>query len=120
MVDVSRRLIEPGRVVATPGALAALESAGVQPDHLLRRHLSGDWGAFGTYTDTVVTDRERQLGPMATADDAKLNRLAVDQGDGSRVVSKYELADAERTVLWIITEGQGEHRATTVLLPSEY
>lgn len=34
----------PGRIVATPGALDALEEASTEPSELLRRHLSGDWG----------------------------------------------------------------------------
>jgi hypothetical protein len=33
-----------GRVVATPGALSALEEAAVEPLDLLRRHVMGDWG----------------------------------------------------------------------------
>ena len=33
-----------GQVVATPGALAALEKAGQQPGDFLARHVSGDWG----------------------------------------------------------------------------
>jgi hypothetical protein len=32
------------QVVATPGALAALEKAGQQPGDFLARHVSGDWG----------------------------------------------------------------------------
>ncbi len=33
-----------GRVVATPGALAALEAAGELPHGYLARHVRGDWG----------------------------------------------------------------------------
>jgi hypothetical protein len=33
-----------GQVVATPGALAAIEKAGQQPGDFLARHVSGDWG----------------------------------------------------------------------------
>jgi hypothetical protein len=33
-----------GQIVATPGALEALQAANVTPDSLLRRHVSGDWG----------------------------------------------------------------------------
>jgi hypothetical protein len=33
-----------GHVVATPGALAALEKAGQQPGDFLARHVNGDWG----------------------------------------------------------------------------
>lgn len=41
--------LEPGRVVATPGALEVLEEAGVEPRELLRRHLSGDWGELDAH-----------------------------------------------------------------------
>ncbi len=34
----------PGQIVATPGALAALQEAGESPLPYLQRHLSGDWG----------------------------------------------------------------------------
>ena len=33
-----------GQVVATPGALAALEAAGQAPHEFLVRHVTGDWG----------------------------------------------------------------------------
>ena len=32
-----------GQVVATPGALAALEKGGQQPGDFLARHVTGDW-----------------------------------------------------------------------------
>ncbi len=35
---------ELGRVVATPGALAALEEADQRPEEFLARHVAGDWG----------------------------------------------------------------------------
>jgi hypothetical protein len=118
MVDDARPLIAPGMVTATPAALAALEAVGEHPTTYVRRHLAGDWGTHGNYTETVVTDRERQYGAMATDDDAKLNRLAVDQDDGSRVMSRYELADG--TALLVCTQGEGRHRSTCVMLPADY
>jgi len=33
-----------GRIVATRGALSALNDAGQQPAEFLHRHVSGDWG----------------------------------------------------------------------------
>ena len=33
-----------GQVVATPGALQALENAGQEPEEFLNRHDRGDWG----------------------------------------------------------------------------
>ena len=38
-------LFQPGRVVATPAALEALEQAGQSVWIFLARHLAGDWGA---------------------------------------------------------------------------
>lgn len=118
MVDVRRPLMEPGRVVATPGALEALELNGKTIHRYLARHLAGDWGTHGTYDATEVTDRGREYGAMATDNDGKLNKLAVDANNGSRVMSRYVLPD--NTVLWVSTEGEGEHRNTCIMLPSEY
>jgi hypothetical protein len=39
-----KSLFTLGHVVATPGALAALEKAGQQPGDFLARHADGDWG----------------------------------------------------------------------------
>jgi hypothetical protein len=33
-----------GHVVATPGALAAIEKSGQQPGDFLTRHVNGEWG----------------------------------------------------------------------------
>jgi hypothetical protein len=120
MVDRVRELFNPGRCAVTPGAVAALESAGVEPVALIHRHVSGDWGIHGTFNDIVVTDDERRRGAFATDDDGKLNRLAVEQNDGSRIMSEYRLDDAERTRVWIVTEGMPDDRTTVVMLPSEY
>ena len=35
---------ELGQIVATPGALAALEKAGQQPGEFLTRHVNREWG----------------------------------------------------------------------------
>jgi uncharacterized protein YchJ len=118
MVDRTTLPMDAGRVVATPAALEMLAELDENPATYVSRHLAGDWGAHGTYATTEVTERERQYGAMATDDDAKLNRLAVDQADGSRVMSKFIMADGRW--LWVVTEGTGEHRNTCVLLPSDY
>jgi hypothetical protein len=85
----------PGQIVATPGALAALEESGESPDVFLKRHLTGDWGE--------VDDHDRRE-----------NELSVVQG--FRLLSAYTLSNG--TKLWIITEA--DRSATTLLLPSEY
>src|SRR5262245_12946611 len=89
-----------GRIVATPGALQALQAAGQSADEFLSHHVVGDWG------DLDGEDRQ--------ANDAALV-------DGSRILSAYQTSKGER--LWIITEATNEvglRYRTTLLLPSEY
>ena len=87
-----------GRIVATPGALAAMEEAGVDPASLLARHQSSDYGDI-------------------PAEDRRENAYAIKYG--FRVMSSYPL---ERTgfgqKVWIITEA--DRSSTCILLPSEY
>ena len=81
-----------GTVVATPGALAALEKAGQLPQEFLHRHVTGDWG--------TLDEQDRQA-----------NERAV-EGEG-RILSAYSTKLGER--LWLITEW--DRSATTILLP---
>ncbi len=85
-----------GRVVATPGALTALEEAGVDALTLLRRHARGDWGAL-------------------YAADRKENARSVKHG--WRILSSYPLGENGSKV-WILTEA--DRSATTLLRPEEY
>lgn len=39
----------PGSIVATPGALAAVEASGDDPMAYLVRHIAGDWGDIDEY-----------------------------------------------------------------------
>jgi hypothetical protein len=84
-----------GRIVATPGALAALEEAGESPGIFIKRHVTGDWGEV---------DQE----------DRRENECSVEHG--FRLLSSYALSNG--TKLWIITEA--DRSSTTLLLPSEY
>ena len=84
-----------GRLVATPGAVAALTSAEVLPSQLIGRHASGDWGAM-------------------CRDDADANERAL--RTGARILSAYVLWTGAR--VWIITEA--DRSATTILTPGEY
>ncbi len=88
-------LLELGATVATPGALEALEQAGVSPASLLVRHQSGDWGEV-------------------PKEDARENERSLKHG--YRVLSSYPLGEGRK--VWIITEA--DRSATTILLPSEY
>ena len=89
-----------GQIVATPGAIEALEASSQTANEFLARHVHGDWG--------TVSPEDRE------ANDASLI-------DGSRILSSYRVKDG--TKIWIITEAaddNGNRAATTILLPSEY
>lgn len=88
-------LLPLGRIVATPGALAALERANESPALFLARHAQGVWGEL---------DRE----------DIAENDYSLTHG--FRLLSSYTTAVGEK--LWIITEA--DRSATTLLLPEEY
>lgn len=84
-----------GQVLATPGALEALQRSSQSYIGFLLRHLRGDWGEV-------------------CKEDWALNDQAV--GDGTRLLSAYRTSHGER--IWIITEA--DRSATTLLLPDEY
>jgi hypothetical protein len=98
--ETTKAKFHPGQIVATPGALEALQDAGQQPHEFLVRHLSGDWGD--------LDDEDRSLNDAAVI-------------DGSRILSAYTTRKGKR--LWVITEAVDDHGhrlATTILLASEY
>ena len=99
MISESSKTTSPkfelGTVVATPGALEALEKNRQTPAEFLSRHARGDWGSV-------------------CKEDAELNNQALI--DGSRLLSSYSLKDG--TKLWIITEA--DRSSSTLLLPEEY
>jgi hypothetical protein len=89
-----------GRIVATPGALQALQAAGQSADGFLSRHVVCDWGEL---------DEE----------DCQANNAALI--DGSRIPSANKTRKGER--IWVITEAVNEvglRYCTTLLLSSEY
>jgi hypothetical protein len=88
-------LFELGQLVATPGALAALEKSGQNAMELLSRHVTGDWGEI-------------------PEEDKKENQFSLE--NGFRLMSSYRTTAGDR--VWVITEGTRSH--TTLLLPDEY
>lgn len=84
-----------GTLVATRGALAALERAGQPPLLFVLRHIRGDWGEV-------------------CPEDWQLNDAAVENGE--RLLSAYRTSLGDR--LWIITEA--DRSSTCLLLPDEY
>src|SRR5258708_7761424 len=96
MQQTKQHLFSLGQIVATPGALAALEKAGQNAQEFLSRHVHGDWGE-----DLNEADR-------------KENQLSLARG--FRLLSSYRTNAGEK--IWIITES--DRSATTLLLPEEY
>jgi hypothetical protein len=92
---VPTKKLELGRVVATPGALAAMEESGDVAWTFLARHLAGDWGNL-------------------SEEDRKENEFS--QEHGFRLLSSYKLRNG--IVIWVITEA--DRSSTCLLLPDEY
>ena len=100
MINASKPLFTLGQIVATPGALDALEQSNQSPSEFLDRHVRGDWGNL-------------------CEEDAEANTNSLK--DGSRILSVYHTKSEDK--IWIITEAADDHgqrAATTLLLPSEY
>jgi hypothetical protein len=85
----------PGQLVATPGALAALEASGESLFDYIARHLSGDWGDVD-------------------AGDAQENELSLKHS--WRLLSAYTLKSG--TKIWVLTEA--DRSCTCIFLPEEY
>lgn len=84
-----------GQLVATPGALAAIEASGDSLVTYLSRHESGIWGDVDEH-------------------DRKENELSLEHG--LRLMSVYSLSTGIK--IWIITEA--DLSSTCILLPEEY
>ena len=93
---MTQQKFDLGQVVATPGALEALEESGQSPADFLDRHVQKDWGE--------LCDEDKQLNDQALI-------------DGSRILSAYRTRKGS-TKIWVITEA--DRSSTCVLLPSEY
>jgi hypothetical protein len=96
MNTILKAKFDPGNIVATAAFVKK-----VGPDYAmaaLSQHLMGKWG---------LLDRH----------DWEANNAALK--DGGRLLSAYPLPN-EADNFWIITEGEGQERVTTMLLPSDY
>ncbi len=90
-----------GRIVATPGAIAALQEAGQSPAFFLAFHATGNWGELDT--------EDRRENDLAIAHEGDPDRQ-------QRVLSSY--LTRNQTKIWVITEW--DRSVTTILLPGEY
>ena len=87
-------MFHTGQFLATPGVLAFCKEKGINPIHILLRHVACDW------TEMCLADQ-------------RANKRAIEEG--SRIFSAY-VYHGEK--VWVITEASRE--ATTLLLASEY
>ncbi len=104
-------LFDPGRVTGTPGAIAALQSAGIDPVSLIDRHVSGDFGDVGQMSPDSVAP---QSNPQHD-DGLELNTMAVLNGV-DRILSIYTIS--EGTTVWVETVSDRSY--TTIMLPEDY
>jgi len=88
-------LFHLGQLVATPGALAALEKTGQNAMEFLSRHVRGDWGEL-------------------PEEDRAENQLSMEKG--FRLLSSYRTSANDK--IRVITEA--DRSVTTLLLPNEY
>jgi hypothetical protein len=97
MTDTNRLLpkFALGRIVATPGALVALEETNQNPFVFVQRHQTGDWGEL-------------------CEEDKRENDFSV--RNGFRILSAYRTRNDVK--IWIITEA--DRSVTTLLRPHEY
>ena len=89
-----------GQLLATPGALKAMEESGQSPAFFLEKHV------------------QRRLGRGLRRGQAANDQALV---DGSRILSAYTTLKGER--IWIITEAaddEGKRARPRILAPSEY
>jgi hypothetical protein len=94
-MPVVKPKFELGQVVATRGALEALEEAGQSPGFFLERHVRGDWGE--------VCEEDKRANDEALA-------------SGERLLSAYRMLKGVK--LWVITEA--DRSSSCCLLPEEY
>ena len=100
MNETTKAKFHPGQIVATPGALEALQNAGQSP----MSSSSGICPATGATSTTKIAAS-----------------MTLPSSIGSRILSAYTTRKGER--LWVITEAADDHgrRASScLLLPSEY
>ncbi len=95
VVQNRAQLFALGQIVATPGALEALQASHQSPAEFLARHARGEWGEL-------------------SADDIAENEFSLK--NGFRLLSSYATATGQK--LWVITEA--DRALTTVLLKDEY
>ena len=97
---MERPLFKPGRSIATAAAVEAMSAAKKNPNELLQRHITGDWGEI---SQDVRVENEESVRRVFTT-------------QRPRIFSAYTLDTGVR--IWLFTEA--DRSVTTYLLPEEY
>ena len=98
MQKIERKpLFDLGQLVATPGALAALEKSGQSPMDFLSRHVTGDWGEI-------------------PEEDRKENQFNL--GKGFRLMSNYRTTANETTLTGLLAKFIPEPILNVPTIPS--
>ncbi|NET37032.1 MAG: hypothetical protein F6K19_34245 [Cyanothece sp. SIO1E1] len=109
------QLFSSGVLDYSVGALKLLERTYITGQDLLQRHIQGDWGNFGSYQTTQVSQSNYNMAAVQLSQ-AQLNKLAIDNRQG-RVWSEYEIGNQK---IWLITEDiRAKGGTTRLLLPGE-
>ena len=80
MQATAKPKINPGVLLATPGASQAFEKNGQWPFEFLQRHIAGDWGE-------ELCQEDQQANDQAVI-------------DGSRLLSAYRLKDGTKILVY--------------------
>jgi hypothetical protein len=97
---MERPLFKPGRTIGTAAAVEAMQEAKQDPNELLLRHVTGDWGEI---SQDVRTENEVSVRRVFTT-------------QRPRIFSAYTLETGVE--IWLFTEA--DRSVTTYLLPEEY
>lgn len=112
--DASLRFA-PGRIVATPGALALMHTTNSNPFALLAKHVTGDWGEIDP--EDVITNEDALEHGLRVLSVYRLPLQAAVE-TGSALSQSSQDADERDNRIWLITEA--DRSVTTLLLPEEY
>ena len=95
MVALNNPLFNLGQVVATPGALEALEKAGQTPAEFLDRHIRGDWGEVDA-EDRQANEEARKNGGRILS--AYTKRPANEFGSSPNTIEARRVSCCRRSI----------------------
>ncbi len=95
---MAKALFNIGQIVITQGANELLRQLSIEPESLIIRHMTGDWGDV-------------------CKEDAEQNNAYASPAIKGMILSSYQTGRAGEKI-WVITDAG--HEVTTILSPEEY